>query len=205
MKRAEIIPTVLDTFQPLLTISISWPAKNATVDYGNTINPTSVQEVPIISFVDAVPGSEDKHNTHPQLTLALTDPDAPSRDNPEWSQVCHWIITNVPLDSHSSGSNEDDFTESKHRMKEIMPYKSPGPPPKTGKHRYVFVALSPLNRTIETLDLVAPSDRRRWGFEEERKGLRTWMAEMGLGVVGESIFALDDLISRWRFGEGIAS
>lgn len=25
------------------------------------------------------------------MTLALTDPDAPARDNPEWSEMCHWI------------------------------------------------------------------------------------------------------------------
>lgn len=23
--------------------------------------------------------------------MVLTDPDAPSRENPEWSEVCHWI------------------------------------------------------------------------------------------------------------------
>ena len=25
------------------------------------------------------------------LTIVLTDPDAPSRDNPKWSEMCHWI------------------------------------------------------------------------------------------------------------------
>ena len=30
------------------------------------------------------------------LTIVLTDPDAPSRESPEWSEVCHWI-GKVPL------------------------------------------------------------------------------------------------------------
>jgi hypothetical protein len=73
---------------------------------------------------------------------------------------------------------------------EIMPYKPPGPPPKTGKHRYVFVALAPVNGTTERLNLSTPKDRQRWGFEGERAGLREWAGENGLGVVGE-FFVLD--------------
>lgn len=30
------------------------------------------------------------------LTIVLTDPDAPSRKSPEWSEVCHWIAK-VPV------------------------------------------------------------------------------------------------------------
>lgn len=66
-----------------------------------------------------------------------------------------------------------------------MPYKPPGPPPKTGKHRYVFVALAPINGTTERLNLSKPGDRQRWGFEGERAGLREWARENGLGIVGE--------------------
>lgn len=69
-----------------------------------------------------------------------------------------------------------------------MPYKPPGPPPKTGKHRYVLVALAPLNQTTETLALTPPGERKRWGYERERTGLRRWMGEMGLGVVGMFLF-----------------
>lgn len=27
----------------------------------------------------------------PGIAIALTDPDAPSRDDPKWSEMCHWI------------------------------------------------------------------------------------------------------------------
>lgn len=71
-----------------------------------------------------------------------------------------------------------------------MPYKPPGPPPKTGKHRYVFVALAPRNGTTERLNLSVPKDRQRWGFEGERAGLKEWARENGLGVVGECLLAM---------------
>jgi phosphatidylethanolamine-binding protein (PEBP) family uncharacterized protein len=92
----------------------------------------------------------------------------------------------------SRSSSEDDgdefyiFGGKEHQaLTEIMPYKAPGPPPKTGKHRYVFVALAPINGTTERLSLNKPKDRQRWGFEGERAGLREWARENGLGVVGE--------------------
>lgn len=71
-------------------------------------------------------------------------------------------------------------------IKEIMPYKPPGLPPKTGKHRYVFVALTPKNGTSERLHLSKPGDRQHWGYEKERQGLRMWAEENGLEVVGKT-------------------
>lgn len=179
LTKSQIIPTVLDPFTPLLTLSISWP--NATAKVGKTIDPAKLQSEPEIEFLDSAPASSfsdfAKKEKHPQLTLALTDPDAPSREKPDWSQICHWIITDIPLSPSA--------TKKKHKMKTVMPYKPPGPPPKTGKHRYVFVALAPKNGTEEGLDLVKPGDRQHWGYEGVGKGVREWAEEMGLGVVGE--------------------
>lgn len=152
-----------------------------------------------MQFFDTVPFSSSSEgklgllNSGIQLTIALTDPDAPSRDNPKWSQICHWIATDVrltPSSSSSSGNNGGDefhiLGGKEHQaLTDIVPYKAPGPPPKTGKHRYVFVALAPINGTTERLNLSTPKDRQRWGFEGERAGLREWAGENGLGVVGE--------------------
>lgn len=92
--------------------------------------------------------------------------------------------------SSSSSSGNDDgfhvFGGKEHQaLTEIVPYKAPGPPPKTGKHRYVFVALAPANGTTERLNLSKPRSRQRWGFDGEGEGLREWARENGLGVVGE--------------------
>jgi len=194
LKKAEIIPTVIDTFTPLLTISIAW--KNASAEYGNSINPSLTQSEPTIKLLDTLPQSSSSLAKHAQLTLAMTDPDAPSRENPEWSEICHWIATSISL--QDANANDADPAS---KVEDVMPYKPPGPPPKTGKHRYVFAALAPLNGTTEALHLVKPVDRQHWGYEGERVGLRKWAEEMGLGVVGEcsslscvSSYGSDELI-----------
>lgn len=184
LKKAEIIPTVLDAFAPLLEVSIDW--QNATADYGNTINPHKTKHQPDVELVNVDSALWPDVKSTPQLTLAMTDPDAPSRDNPEWSEICHWIVTNVKLIKSSQDSDDasDDVDPLKKRMLDVMPYKPPGPPPETGKHRYVYVALVPKNGTTDTLHLKRPDDRQHWGYEHERQGLRMWAEEMGLKVVG---------------------
>lgn len=193
LEKANIIPTILDPFTPLLTLNASW--KKASAEVGNTIKPKKAKHQPSIHFIDAVPSfhptssstNNDNEAIAPltstiQLTIALTDPDAPSRSDPKWSQICHWIATDVHLTPSSAEAST--FEIDSQSLTEIMPYKPPGPPPKTGKHRYVFVALAPRNGTTEKLHLSTPRDRQRWGFEGERAGLREWAGENGLAVVG---------------------
>ncbi|GAB1726695.1 hypothetical protein NU195Hw_g6301t1 [Hortaea werneckii] len=189
LKKAEIIPTVLDSFHPKLALDISW--KHATAHVGNTLDPDKLQERPKTTL-SALNHDEDTSEAdflskrdQMQLTIALTDPDAPSRENPEWAQVCHWIATSPPKHSKADDERLDTDLVTKHsHWKDIMPYKSPGPPPKTGKHRYVFVVLAPANGTKEALHLVKPADRQHWGYEKADLGLREWADEMGLEVVG---------------------
>lgn len=113
--------------------------------------------------------------------VTLTDPDAPSRDNPKWAEMCHFIATGLALSSSADGScSSIQLSE----LKDIMPYKPPGPPPKTGKHRYVFLIFAAANGTTDTLDLTKPKDRQHWGTGKERHGVRDWAHENGLLPVG---------------------
>jgi len=183
LKKAEIIPTVIDDFLPSLTLSVSWPKKNA--DLGNTVKPKHVQETPTIELHDETtsnsPGGCRKSNM--TYVVTLTDPDAPSRDNPEWSEICHWIAAGVPLSTDSVSILpvfEAGIPKMMGKYEEIMEYKPPGPPPKTGKHRYVFLAFAPANGTSQPLNLTKPSDRQHWGTGKERKGVRHWAKENGL-------------------------
>lgn len=165
---------------------MSW--ENASADYGNTINPSKTQKKPKVEFVDQAPSIWTK-DKKPQLTIAVSDPDAPSRDNPEWSEICHWIATDVNLTKPDDDDDDEDARSERHQIKkdisEVMPYQPPGPPPKTGKHRYVFIALAPYNGTTDKLNLKKPDDRQHWGYKHERDGLKKWAKEMGLVVVGE--------------------
>ena len=121
--------------------------------------------------------------------LTLTDPDAPSRDNPEWSEMCHWIVANIstaqqtfsvlsiPEFGLSVEADKDKVTEG---LDDVVEYKPPGPPPKTGKHRYVFLVFAPRNGTTEPLQLSRPESRRHWGTGREGGGVREWAGENGL-------------------------
>lgn len=150
---------------------MTWPSEK-TAKLGNTIKPKKLQGTPSVQLVDTT-----QHNRFAGLryTIAMTDPDAPSRDNPEWSEMCHWIAANVSL--HSSSSIQKKFDE-------IMPYKPPGPPETTGKHRYVLIAYAPANMTTEPLNLTKPGDRQHWGTGKERHGVRDWANANGLVSVG---------------------
>lgn len=82
-----------------------------------------------------------------------------------------------------------------------MPYKAPGPPEKTGKHRYVFLVFVPANGTTEPLDLTKPKDRQHWGyeFEGERVGVQKWALENGLAPIGETRSSFTPLLSQMPY------
>lgn len=119
------------------------------------------------------------------IVITLTDPDAPSHKDPKWSEICHWIAVGLPVraDPESTSASVDEF----EILHEVMPFKPPGPPPKTGPHRYVLLAFTPRNATTEPLHLEEPSGRQHWGYEDAGHGVRDWAMEMGLLPIGESI------------------
>ncbi|KAF2874769.1 phosphatidylethanolamine-binding protein [Massariosphaeria phaeospora] len=179
LKKAEVIPTVIDDFLPSLTLSVSWPKKNA--DLGNTIKPKHIQEQPSITLHDET-NSYNRATTNMTYVVTLTDPDAPSRDNPEWSEMCHWIAANVSLAQKTVsilpvpffGAEKAEAKEKNQTLNDVMEWKPPGPPPKTGKHRYVFLVFAPRNGTTLPLNLTKPENRQHWGTGEERGGVRHW-------------------------------
>lgn len=181
LKKAEVIPTgavfinsrschrsshilVIDDFLPSLTISVDWPKKAAKL--GNTINPKKLQDQPTVTLHDSTSAVKNS-NSNLTYVVTLTDPDAPSRDDPKWSEMCHWIAANLTISITSS-------------LDDVTPYKPPGPPPKTGKHRYVFLVFAPKNGTSESLHLSKPEERQHWGTGKERGGVREWAAKNGL-------------------------
>ncbi|KIW14720.1 hypothetical protein PV08_07504 [Exophiala spinifera] len=172
----EVIGDVLDDFEPSYYIEVNYPSTHDKVVLGNDIPVDAVSKRPVFNFFSLKPHSvEAKSST---FTLVLTDPDAKSRDKPKWSEMCHWILTNLttptpgpPPETHNAKPGE------------IMEYLPPSPPPKTGAHRYVFVLL-----VGESSDLKAPKDRKHWGYGKVRHGVRDWAEENDLRVVGANFF-----------------
>ena len=204
---------VLSDFEPSISLSVSFPDAHETVHLGNDIPVSSVSSRPVIEFHpyngphlaatsrrshpiqisknprhkhDAASADADVDDDPEDLvyTVALTDPDAKSRDNPVWSEMAHWIVTNLTLvPSPSTLPSEMAATE-------LLPYLPPSPPPKTGSHRYVFVILS--GTAEATAQLVPPKKskegRQHWGYDEERTGVERWAKESGLDIVGANFF-----------------
>ncbi|KAL4712366.1 hypothetical protein ACJJTC_001527 [Scirpophaga incertulas] len=87
------------------------------VKEGNELTPTQVKDVPTVTW-DA---QADKF-----YTVAMTDPDAPSRTEPKFREWHHWLVSNVPGSNIAGGET-------------LSAYVGSGPPPDTGLHRYVFL------------------------------------------------------------------
>ncbi|KAI4758645.1 PEBP-like protein [Aureobasidium sp. EXF-3400] len=172
LRQAEIIPDVLNTFSPLLSITMNW-SSTAETELGNTLPPFALTHPPDVysAKIASAYWPEDI-----EFVLALTDPDAPSRSDPKWSQVCHML-----------------FTLKKGVLKEYVDYKPPGPPEGTGKHRYVFVVMIASNGTTEALNLETPDERRHWGYEGDRSGVREFAKKHGLKVIAANfIYSQND-------------
>jgi len=174
LQSAEIIPTVIDDFIPAMLLEARWSSVEA--DLGNTLEPKKLEDAPSLSLW----GDDDDEI---EFVIALTDPDAPSRDDPRWSEFCHWIATSKGSLLPGAGAGSDTPMVHLSGLSEIVPYKAPGPPEGTGKHRYVFLAFVAANGTTEKLHLSEPSDRKHWGYDTEdgeTRGVRDWAKENGL-------------------------
>jgi len=181
LKKAEIIPTVIDEFRPTFFLEAEW-ASDVYASLGNTLKVDGVQDQPTFSLHRDASSSAGRLVSNMTYAITLTDPDAPSRSHPEWAEICHFIATG--LTRSSSASDDDDPSSAVlSDLRSIMPYKPPGPPPKTGKHRYVFLLFAPANGTSDPLHLTKPEDRQHWGTGKEGHGVRDWASKNGLEPV----------------------
>ncbi|KAF7875111.1 hypothetical protein EAF04_002283 [Stromatinia cepivora] len=175
LKKSSIIPNVLDPFIPSCYLIPSYfpssSPKQKTVKLGNTLLPSQTQSAPSLQIF--CPG---KLEVEGGLTVILTDPDAPSRNDDSMSEMCHWIARVPEVVIGPQGvSVRVDATD----LVGVVDYKAPAPPEGTGKHRYVFVLLEG-----ENVDLKGPQGRKHWGFEKQGSGVREWAEKENLTVVG---------------------
>uniref|UniRef100_A0A0P4WPH1 Phosphatidylethanolamine-binding protein n=1 Tax=Scylla olivacea TaxID=85551 RepID=A0A0P4WPH1_SCYOL len=114
MEQHGVIPDVLPRCPPS-TVQVRYG--NTEVECGTVVTPTEAKDVPHLSW----PVEEGA-----LYTLCMTDPDAPSREDPKFGEWQHWLVVNI---SGNDVSNGDTLSQ----------YVGPGPPRGTGLHRYVFV------------------------------------------------------------------
>lgn len=156
---------------------------------------------PPATDVGQCPGANAKSNM--TYAIVLTDPDAPSHEDNKWSEFCHWIATGrvvVELKSPRAqqqgedGEGERDCPQLRLAgLDDVVPYKPPAPPEKTGRHRYAFLAFTPINATTVPLNVTKPGERKRWGTDKPGSGVRQWAEENGLAPIAANfIYAQND-------------
>lgn len=174
---------------PSLLLDVEWPSSEHA-NLGNTLKPKKLQDEPTVSLSRSLSPDEgcSSFDTNTTYTITISDPDAPSRDGPKWSEMCHWIATGLVVSDDAESSCSSSLTLSSTHLQNVMSYYPPGPPKKTGKHRYVFLVFVPANGTTEPLNLTKPEGRRHWGYEYDGEpvGVRRWSQENGLIPIGMS-------------------
>ncbi|KAF9579693.1 hypothetical protein BGW38_003946 [Lunasporangiospora selenospora] len=141
-----IIPDIIDSIHQTTLLDVSF-GDGKDVTLGNTLAVSETQHTPRVTFMSENPS--DKY------TLIMTDPDAPSRNEPRMREYRHWIVTNL------SGSSPTEFAPSNlSQGTELTSYMGPAPPRGTGPHRYVFLLYKQSHGTnVDTLQQSLSSDR----------------------------------------------
>ncbi|KAI5956228.1 TFS1 [Candida jiufengensis] len=174
----KVIPDVIDEFDTQGLLSIEY-GPTELVTLGNTLSVDGTQKIPKIQLTLNSPtedGKIESINEGDKFILVLTDPDAPSNSDHKWSEYCHWLVTDIKFSNTKDDKGEPEishFIDFKQGQ-ELLPYVGPGPPPKTGKHRYVFL-LYKQDPKVENLKSKAPKDRPNWGTGIPSSGVKDWI------------------------------
>ncbi|KAL2365742.1 hypothetical protein RJZ56_001343 [Blastomyces dermatitidis] len=174
---------------------------------GSYISPSAVRSQPVFEFhpfliplssntnpnpsPHPTPASKP-HRSEKSYSIILTDPDAKSRKHPIWSEMCHWIVSNIsipwPVSLQQQDANNPSVTSPSYNLipRVLKSYLPPSPPSGTEYHRYVFVLLE--GDAATAYNITAPRKRKHWGYGGVRRGVRDWAKEYGLEVVGASFF-----------------
>ncbi|KAJ8487375.1 hypothetical protein ONZ51_g4213 [Trametes cubensis] len=188
LKREQIIPDVLpeSTFTPSVLFSVVFP-NGAEVNLGNYIDVNETQDEPEIRFA-ALNGPWDDAG-EASYTLAMLDPDAPSRADPIYRTFRHWVITG--LKSPALTANSAEALNALKTHPSTTPYRPPGPRPNSGLHRYIFLLFQ---EPASTEPFVVPQGAPEYGaaLEERRSWNPVAFAERyRLKLVGANYFLVN--------------
>ncbi|KAI0077541.1 PEBP-like protein [Panus rudis PR-1116 ss-1] len=193
LKREKLIPEILpESFTPSILFSIGFPSSGKEVILGNEFNVDETQDEPEINFTPLnMPVEQADSDDEISYTLAMVDPDAPTRAEPIYRSFRHWLITGLKF-PRDTASTTSDLTALKTRAA-ITPYRPPGPRPASGTHRYTFLLFQePSGSTPFTI----PEGSPEYGAALEER--RSWDAvkfgeKYGLKLVGANYLLIHAL------------
>ncbi|KAF9358050.1 hypothetical protein BGX26_002571 [Mortierella sp. AD094] len=170
LRKDGIIPDVLDSFTSKTMLVISY-GNDKEVALGNKLSVQETQHTPQVSFQADSPND--------RYTLIMTDPDAPSRNNPKMREYRHWIISDISGTSDFQPANVSQGTV-------VTPYMGPAPPSGTGPHRYIFLLYKQTPSTnVSAFSSSLTSDRP--GFKAKQ-----FTSQAGLELVGANYFVAEN-------------
>ncbi|KAF7586719.1 hypothetical protein BBP40_008398 [Aspergillus hancockii] len=115
-------PLIPEDFSPSTELEVTFGERS--VSLGNLFRVSEVKSAPKISFAP-----EKEELPSPQkYTLLLTDPDAPTPDDPKFAYWRHWVVSGLQP-SGSAVASAQTLTE----------YLGPGPKDNSRPHRYLFL------------------------------------------------------------------
>lgn len=100
------------------------------------------------------------------------DPDAPTREDPKFGEVRHWLVVNIPGNDLSLGETKWHYVGS-------------GPPSGSGLHRYVFLLFKQSNGKQE-FDFPVITNRSREGRLQTKT--RQLIADYNLKLVAGTFY-----------------
>lgn len=158
---------------------------------GNVLNVEDTADEPDIRFTPmVVPDTQGNLQAgndaaDASYTLVFTDPDAPTRAEPIYRQFRHWVITGLKLAAPTS--HVADNAPALKPKAATTPFRSPGPRPNSGTHRYTFL----LFQEPPGAEFTVPHGAKEHGATLEER--RSWDAvkfgeEYELKLVGANFF-----------------
>ncbi|XP_063241570.1 uncharacterized protein LOC134541808 [Bacillus rossius redtenbacheri] len=160
METHAVAPDILDS-APTGLLQVAYPS-GVEVQMGNELTPTQVKDQPSVTWA-ADPAAF--------YTLCMTDPDAPSRVQPQFREILHWLVVNIP----GARLDQGDC---------VAAYRGSGPPRGSGLHRYVFLLYKQKDRLKFDEPRLGQSDREgRRNFSS-----RKLVAKYGLEPVAGNLY-----------------
>ncbi|QID86757.1 hypothetical protein GRS66_009397 [Saccharomyces pastorianus] len=169
-------------FKLLGELSVSYAATN-DVQLGNAMAMEATQSAPTVTFT---PFDRGQLAVGDKLALLMTDPDAPSRTDHKWSEVCHYIATDIPVEYGSGG---EIAISGKGIVRSN--YIGPGPPKNSGYHRYVFL-LCKQPEGVDSATFTKVDNIVSWGYGTPGAGAYDYIKQSNLHLIGANYFMVEN-------------
>ncbi|KAI1384048.1 PEBP-like protein [Hypoxylon trugodes] len=176
-------PLIPPDFTPTTELSVSFSSR--AVELGTFFRAGECKAAPRISFPPEADSSVAVGET--SYTFILTDPDAPTPDDPKFAFWRHWVVAGLKPGIYEENGEGEGRTLTK--------YLGPGPKDDSKPHRYLFLLYrEPPNFTITPTDVGGEEFVQRRSFRPDefaaRHGLKlvgvNWMTCAGDGWVAPS-------------------